>query len=545
MIAGLSLTLSLRRLGLLRSSETCRGDPTPVRNMVHSWGIYILLPCAVLSWSLSKSILVSLLATLAVPSLAIAQGTLEIMYYRVRYGDAPVPQTPSHGVVQVQPPDQNAEQQQQQQSDTSSPLRLLVIGDSLAIGVGQATSSTPRLPEVLAKTLSRKLGGRVVYWTCHGAPGASTGWIVRELEHKLATPPAEEDKEEEDRSCAATKIHVQSSCSETDDSSSDESELVLSGVIQGDIAKKDVQTMWRNEMAQHRQRPGSQVVWGPYDIAVVLTGSNDLKSAFFPFLLTGEDAKFRREAQARGGSYNTELRRLLEAINQKMKDSLYNLRESVEAATESVRETMEHTLDRVAPGLTHRKNSSATNSDAAVSSQKEPLQEAQPKQQPLVVLPGMPSRVLPIFRSIPLRWLSVPIVDIMDSHKRNLAATHPQVLFVPAPSERDVSSYVEEESEIWQERCEENTILAVRDIRRRKSQQILSEMERYYEEKGFSSAQARPWFPESMPQPSHLRAFSVDGVHPNDLGYDFWGRYIANAIVDEVLQQSKKYSDYR
>ena len=30
---------------------------------------------------------------------------------------------------------------------------------------------------------------------------------------------------------------------------------------------------------------------GPYDVAVVFTGGNDVKSTFFPFLLTGEDAR--------------------------------------------------------------------------------------------------------------------------------------------------------------------------------------------------------------------------------------------------------------
>lgn len=31
--------------------------------------------------------------------------------------------------------------------------------------------------------------------------------------------------------------------------------------------------------------------------------------------------------------------------------------------------------------------------------------------------------------------------------------------------------------------------------------------------------------------------FAVDGIHPSDDGYDFWGRYIGDAIVKELKQQ--------
>jgi hypothetical protein len=63
------------------------------------------------------------------------------------------------------------------------PLRLLVIGDSLAAGVGMSQSGTPALPEAIARGLSQATGGRAVYWTCVGTPGTTSSEIVQEIVH--------------------------------------------------------------------------------------------------------------------------------------------------------------------------------------------------------------------------------------------------------------------------------------------------------------------------------------------------------------------------
>lgn len=62
------------------------------------------------------------------------------------------------------------------------PLKILVVGDSLAAGCGIIKSSTPILPESIAMHLARKLG-RTVQWSCVGTPGASTKGITTIL-HK-------------------------------------------------------------------------------------------------------------------------------------------------------------------------------------------------------------------------------------------------------------------------------------------------------------------------------------------------------------------------
>jgi lysophospholipase L1-like esterase len=587
--------------------------------MVFSWVFGILMPAAALAWTSSRRVSFVVGATLAPPVLAILQGAVGILTYRVYFGNAPLPHTPSHGVVVVHPDDKSkaspdipsqspqiVSQKSQhqgapiaglkleslrcdcpsgmrestdyrsflQKSMQEPPLRLLVVGDSLAIGVGQARSSTPIMPEAIAKTLSKQLGGRIVYWTCHGAPGASTGWLVREIERGVTylSEQRSNGKGGEDDDLHALKMELESTITYMDESSSDESSageamtsqhdvFVDSGFVGGDTKGWDEDSsrshqhncgmgtslaQWKERLSHHRKRFDDPDVLGPYDVVIVLTGSNDLKSAFFPFLLTGEDAEFRRQARQRGGSYTKELRRLLETLNEKMQQRIQTIVHQVEVASESVREKVEETMEYIAPGSSARLQSSpraarrlvnpasveiCTDQQIVTSDRKDAARHF-----PLVVLPGMPSRALPIFRSIPLRWLAIPIVDIMDMHKRNFSKSHPrEVLFVPPPSLSDLSQYAEEAGEMWEQRFQENTVLSLRDIKKKDCQRIEGDMRQYYEN-------TKSWInrmPRLFIQPSVYRLFSIDQVHPCDEGYDFWGRYLGNSIAVEMLKLKK------
>jgi hypothetical protein len=580
-------------------------NDAPVRTLVHSWLFYIMLPAAIIAWSCTKRWTAVVGAALSVPFAAILQGALGILSYRIYFRDAPIPISPSHGVVVVHPEkvleqdgtrkaplldlsggacSSDAEFLERAEQAQEPPLRLLVIGDSLAIGVGQSEQGFPVMPEVISKTLSKLMNGRVVYWTCHGAPGASAGWIVRELERGVdylkqnQTDDDNDDSDDEsvDVCTDAAELESLPGCSETDESSSDDSSTedvyVSSGMTRDTDAattsasttstgksKRMSRKVWRQRLAQHRKRFDPEFL-GPYDIAVVLTGSNDLKSAFFPFLLTGEDAEFRRQAVARGGSYAKELRILLETLNSKMQMRLKNLRYSAFVATETVRERVEETIERLvlAPGTsstgsrsTHRRQherESVENKatmgarnrlgDEHEHDRDDLFDHAESRHFPLVVLPGMPARALPKFQKLPLRWLAVPVVDIMDMHKRNLAKSHPgQVLFVPAPSLEDIEKYENETGDIWKQRCSEDTALSVRDIRSRDRHRIEGEMRKYYKGKVHSpdDRQAGWMSPFSFirPHAPGHKIFSIDRIHPNDHGYDFWGRCIANSIFDE------------
>jgi hypothetical protein len=169
---------------------------------------------------------------------------------------------------------------------------------------------------------------------------------------------------------------------------------------------------------------------------------------------------------------------------------------------------------------------------------------------PMVVLPGMPSRALPIFQRAPLRWIAVPIVDIMDSHKRNLANRHHgEVLFVDAPSPNEMADYSAQKGGYWRQQQDDNLLLNLRDIKRRHARRIEADMKQYYLRRNNnntpSSSKLDDNDPEMTPlrERGHLHLMSVDGIHPNDEGYEFWGRHIAQAIVQEWKQKQQQSAE--
>jgi hypothetical protein len=602
-------------------------------HMTKIWVFGMLTPIGIITWMYTHRVSYVLASILVLPSVAILQGSVAILRYRVQFGDSPLPKAPSHGIVKcvsklkaensngygsadsrrttssngaatnknnnnssllgesatsfqgfVDPEHHHHPQSSTIASPSSAatPLRLLVIGDSLAIGVGQSCTATPVMPETIAKTLSKAMDGRPVLWTCHGAPGASAGWIVRELERSIqqgqflqASPPYGRAYPGANGGNASLRINSDKntsfadgdSCSSGDDSSTTQSteEVSPGGMRPEQDDHQEVLQMWSNRLKEHKIRFDPDVL-GPFDIAVVLTGSNDLKSAFFPFLLTGEDAEFRRQAQQRGGGYGNELTRILQVLNRRMRMRLQTLRQTVEAATERVMESVDnirermnshdmnvgttgpHTFQRrTARGSRLERSSSSTLPDGSGQENKETdklleedemLEDASHARTssinnvphfPMVVLPGMPSRALPIFQTAPLRWLAVPIVDIMDSHKRKLARHHDgEVMFIEAPTCEEIAEYSSKCGVHWEEEMDDRLLLNLRGIKRKQARTIESDMETYFSEKAHSPT------PESLPfRRRHHSMFSVDGIHPNDQGYDFWGRYIGHAIVEE------------
>lgn len=552
----------------------------PIRRLILFWILGIMAPSTLLTWVVTRQFAISLVAAFAIPFFAIGQGSLGILIYRLYYGDAPIPISPSHGVVQVASPISSTAEQCQRKVESvthsatplltgtsedgkaaskkicsceeQKPLRLLIIGDSLAIGVGQSSSCTPVFPEVVARTLSRRMNGRVVYWTCHGAPGASTGWIVRELEQSSKTRSVVSlgaeiencSKEATSKNMNAGVFDKSDDLTDTDESTSDETSTAgsdeddLLPCTHGYGGNNNKSSDFRKGLARHRKRFEQSEMLGPYDIVVVVTGSNDLKSAFFPFLLDGEDAKLRKEAAQRGGNYLVELKRLSETIYRRMR----NIRSRASLGGGSVVKNGEETIE-------YTMNLPLSNKDERLKNVDEPSVATQnmPNEVitglPLLVLPGLCARALPIFRRAPLRWLAIPIVDILDMNKQKYAASNKaNVLFVPAASVNDMECYEKKAGLFWREKCEENLHVCLRDVRRQDAKRLNNDLRTYHSAKpldwkGVILSVFYQLFAASGKGPASSM-FSIDSVHPNERGYDFWGRYIGNAICDWI--QSKQ-----
>ena len=618
-------------MGLFTSASymSSHGNLTPVRSLYTVVFCYFVIPAGAIAYKLSSgSILVTITAAAAIPLIGLSQGAWGVINYRFYFGKAPVPISPCHGVVICGEPikDKSTSTGTENQTiasaklnnpiemntvplslgcecgtmhpsgnaffsnisgneaynkDTRRPIRLLVIGDSLAIGVGQSRQCTPVMPEVLAKTLSARLGGRTVFWTCHGAIGASTGWIIRELERGVKKVDNEnscfEDDDEENENVGADKGR---NCSDTDDSSiSDESATLssppqpLSKVVEmvdASVSLKEQRTIWRERLAQHRKYLDPDVS-GQYDVVVVMAGGNDLKSGLFPFLCTGEDAEFRRQANSRGGNYSRELSRLVQIVKRDVRSKLRHIRYTVEAAAETVIEKVEQNIELIAKStasptvrrmsatasslheLIHAKNERflhSVDSELSIDELDSINEERSTKKSPLVVLPGLASRSLPVFRPVPLNWGAVLVVDILDMHKRRLAQScSDEVIFVPPASPNDMQEYESCKGQMWQQRCEENTLLALRDVRRHECRRVEKELRDYYSEKdkrqlsgeGFKIQFNNEGWLSSLFTFKDIcpGLFSIDRVHPNENGYDFYGRYIGNSIADEWLANPK------
>ena len=125
----------------------------------------------------------------AIPSLALLQSAYFVTQFRHRHRDAPFPISPSKGLVYVKSQHKDSgkfekgriwslnsfkrrfKNDRARTDQKKQPLRLLVIGDSLAAGVGSLRAISP-LPESITKNLSKKLD-KPVFWTCHGKH-----WII-------------------------------------------------------------------------------------------------------------------------------------------------------------------------------------------------------------------------------------------------------------------------------------------------------------------------------------------------------------------------------
>lgn len=452
-----------------------------------------MTPVAMLAWVISKSVVISVLSSCALPMLGVCQGAIQIIFYRCFNAGCPLPKTPAHGVVVVNPQDSNQtevlgsscrctcaggrrwrrgavsrnEELFLEQALQQEPLRLLVIGDSLALGLGTTSSCTVILPEVIAKTLSKSLQ-RPVYWTSHGSAGASSGWIVQELQRGMRkhykaphlTPTGCDPAEATDDS--------------SDDGSSDEKST-------GDEKESAHLLEWRSRLNDLR----AAGLDGPFDIVVVLIGANDMKSTVFPFLIHREEWRLPKDVQPPGFSLTIELERILKCVRPRM--------------------------------------------DTAA--------------EPLVVFPALPTGLLPVFRDIPVRWLAVPIMGLMENQKKRFAETHNDCMFIKAPHMALSVDFEAQRGEFWQHRIREDTLIALRDVSRQECKYICDKMKKYCDMKG-----DMPLYPNGVqtqanaPEPAlcerkgHAagsKVVFIDKIHPNDEGFDLWGRHIAHGILSQ------------
>ena len=241
---------------------------------------------------------------------------------------------------------------------------------------------------------------------------------------------------------------------------------------------------------------------GPYDIIIVLTGINDLKGIFLPFLqdTTGTNNQ----------GFKEELRLLLKVLRENLMLRMTKL-ESSNVTTLVEAET-------------------SFNEDKGSS---------------LVVIPAIPI-ITPLLRYPPLGFLLPHLCSLLDEQKRALAMECPRdILFVEAPTLEMVTDFEKGHSVFISKRKAEELLLNFKDVTlqvRDKIENLMSKHIERHEIKGVdketellyeASRNSNMVYNGEVPVGSKL--VSIDGVHPNDDGYEFWGRYIADEIIRKKI----------
>jgi lysophospholipase L1-like esterase len=599
------------------------------------------------------------------PIIALLQGTILLNEYRVRHSDAPIPVMPARGVAVAIDDDEDGKKQHQpsmgrlaeaswklrrslmsssssssSQQQDQPPLRLLVVGDSLAAGVGMSKSGVPILPESIARALSKALNGRAVYWTCVGTPGVAARQLVedindiephdphpkaRQVERIVKEFQARRRRWQERRAKQKQEQHREidhKDSNQADGTDGDSSQEQPNAIVQwwkqgraqdnltpAEIlrATRDVATNWwtatRNKFRKRKEQVAEdfsvikEIVLEPlpkldddaddyyydyyrenlkkegmanesddfhkheeprlpmvnkgsifrrtsvnpgaaaeYDVAIVLIGLNDVKYAFMPHMSGGMN-----DSTPPVGGLKNELFRVLQALQAKMGPMDLDLKDNGDGEVPT--SASSHEMD-------------SSSSDNRLK-------------RPLVVVPELPVAPLQLFRLVPLKWFLVPIFRAMENNKRFLAKTFPDyVLFVDQPDLHWWTDDVGGIGPVRENIQQEKLLLRATDTAQAARDRIRGLMEKYYtkkkeeiamdqlksdQQKHRSSTQSaienenniqmmddedHDHFDASASdrardpanQVAHL--LSIDRVHPNDDGYELWGRHIAGAIIE-------------
>jgi len=410
------------------------------------------------------------------------------------------------------------------------PLSLLVVGDSLAAGVG-STSGTPKLPEAIARSLSKALGGRPVYWTCHGTPGAATSQIMKDIEKIIEKTNEEREKrtilevfQSTIRSFhvwVQTIRHRMSTTVTATDTAIDRDTGITAGQKQhlpvvmkekhADMNERQEINKWeriRTRFSVHANVNGKEM--GQFDVVVVLTGLNDLKGIFLPFL--------QDESGVNQHGFKEELRKVFMVLSEKMKLQISKMKKSTDG---SIQKQESHKV------ISNDKNGNETSLEC----------------RPLVVIPALPTRPVPMLQYPPLSWFVHLLLELLDEEKRSLSKEYPDdILFVEAPSIEMIHEIEKGQSILIAKRKAEKLLLDLKDITRQVRDKIEHLIREHVDIHGQSESESETEMnyeashhnnlTNRMPDHVGSKLISFDRVHPNDDGYDFWGRHIAESIIN-------------
>mmetsp|Transcript_4050 Transcript_4050/g.6182 ORF Transcript_4050/g.6182 Transcript_4050/m.6182 type:complete len:264 (-) Transcript_4050:222-1013(-) len=156
---------------------------------------------------------------------------------------------------------------------------------------------------------------------------------------------------------------------------------------------------------------------------------------------------------------------------------------------------------------------------------------------PRIIFPSFPIRNVPAKTGAVLRWIAVQSTAILDGIKQHVANQDPQHLYAaPLPTDVETMEFLqgrdtdtpESESEPTSKSLslldvlhEEEVLLKLTNFDREECQRLTEDMRAFYDVRKAEQE-------ENM---MFAKYYSSDAIHPNDLGYDYFGRYLGKQIV--------------
>lgn len=287
-----------------------------------------------------------------------------------------------------------------------------------------------------------------------------------------------------------------------------------------------------------------------FDVAVVVTGFNDLKNILFPpkqsTTLDGATGINLNIGMSSSQNFETELLKLVNALRDKMKHGLPKRPTTTKDPPWSIDDNDQNDKEEKVNQLNVPDNSS----DNTTQNQQPtyPLSSSPPQSFPMVVFPALPWLGTV---NAPLSLFVYPIMTRLENKKRRLSETYPSpVLFLEGPSAQVVSDYENQRGHIWEARSKEEVLLKISSQAKHGRDKVERLMQDYAEkwtdetleydepvytyDEVFGPDEGRwnPFFTRMSKKP-RSPLVSFDGVHPSDEGYELWGRHIAEAIIKE------------
>eukprot|EP00980_Cylindrotheca_fusiformis_P007713 scaffold1637_cov108-Cylindrotheca_fusiformis.AAC.2 len=451
-------------------------------------------------------------AILAVPIFIVFslfyRGSVMLLEYRKFFGSrAPITLSPTHGVVSafVSSSTENTASCTSEIFDndldyhfktyssnstfdsTQNPLRILIVGDSTARGVGIQDSCHPVMPEVLATVLSRHFNGRPVYWSAVGEPGATIKMIAEQIQ-QTRNAPAE---------VSMNEFHALHR-TPTVDPNDRESEVAANVCKAHEDRYTPDQLQWIKKLEYHEHMYKSNPFSG-YDYVVALSGMNEVKRILIPFLIEKSDG-FGITSSEDGGNASAALtadrgfKADLKALIQKLKDVSNDL----------------YRNDRCSSGEDEEDCTPKTTTTT-----------------PHIIFPGMPVKHAPVRAGFLLRWILTKSCQILDNLKQLVEDEDPEHVFAaPIVSDEDTLDFIQKKGILADAiNAKEDVKLRLVHVNGKVCRNLMDEMTTFYSQNRASVE----------PGKKMLELFSPDAVHPNDLGYDYFGRYLGLMIIEKWL----------